>query len=521
MKHISAALAALALGVLIPGLARADQLGKKLNEEMPEVMKYLKSKGYKNVGVLRFQAQKGKNKPRFDNAPLNGSMATRLETLMVIHGGPKEADALGVIQDAGRAAAKQKVGSWHASAAQRKKLFEGNYPLAWGKKQVKANAFLTGLVKITPDHKKATVEIVCFDAKQPSTNRLVRRFDVPADRNLIREFGYSYALLPAQRKVLSRSLKRQGAQVDKFVVDAVQQGEGKSDGEEEKPDDKKPDDKNDNPAQPTPSNVSGVVVKMVVDGKDQEIRSAATEGDGPRWQVESPPPGKPVAITLKNTTDKRMGVVLKLNGVSTIDQQTESSENCRKWVIPAGQTYTVKGFYVFSSDKGDDGPKNDEEGDDKKGQKQQGQKGQKQNGQKQNGQKGQKPAVKTTLLPFKVLVGAEAKTVKDELGDKFGLIEIDVFAEGEVQENNDTLVVSAKGLPPAKEKSSRGSYKALRTALLKNAKLKTTLVAKREVIVPDKQAIQPTGPINVVDFTGYAVGHLVVKVVPKEDKPSD
>jgi hypothetical protein len=516
MRQSSAVLlAAGLLGALLPSLARADRLDRKLNDEMPAIVKQLKAQGYKNVGVLRFRVQKGKRPARFDNAPLNGNLAVRLENMLVIHGGPREAESLGIIHDAAANAARQKVGSWYTDQAERRKLFDREYRLAWGNKTVKPDVFLTGLVRTSPDLKKTTVEIISFDAKVPARQKMVCQFTIDTDRSLVRDLGYSFNLGRQQRKSLL--VKRDGADVDKFVVDAVQQGEGKDDPDQKKddPDDKKkddpdqkkkddpdqkkddPDQKKDDPKQkpdPTdpvkPANVAGIEVKMLADGKDQEIRQSATQGDGPRWQVECPPQGKPIAISLKNTTDKRVGVVLRLNGISTIDQQTDAAEGCRKWVMAPGATYNIRGFYMFgAAQKGGDDDKD------------------------------QKPAGKPTLLPFKVLVGDEAKVMKAQLGDKYGLIEVDVFAEGAVK--NEDLQVSAKGLPPSKDRPARASYKALRTALLKNAKLKTTTVAKREVIVPDKEAAGDAGSIKVVEFAGYSVGHLVVKILPKEDKPSD
>ena len=65
-------LAALAAAVL-PAAARADKVDVRLNEEMPKIMEYLRGKNYQNIGVLRFQVQKGKASPRFDNAPYNAT----------------------------------------------------------------------------------------------------------------------------------------------------------------------------------------------------------------------------------------------------------------------------------------------------------------------------------------------------------------------------------------------------------------------------------------------------------------
>src|SRR5262249_35933675 len=150
--------------------------------------------------------------------------------------------------DAGAVAAKKKIGDWFSSTAQRKKLFELRYPLAWGKKTVQADAFLTGLVTVSPDRKKCTVEITWFDTRDPNI-RTLRQFSLVPDRDLMRDLGYSFALSRSQRKALLA--KRSEGEVDRFAVDAVPD------------DDKKPNpgDKK-KPGEASPGNVAGIEVKM-------------------------------------------------------------------------------------------------------------------------------------------------------------------------------------------------------------------------------------------------------------------
>jgi hypothetical protein len=101
------------------------------------------------------------------------------------------------------------------------------------------------------------------------------------------------------------------------------------------------------------------------------------------------------------------------------------------------------------------------------------------------------------------------------------VIEVDVFAEGaETGGDEPNLQVSAKGLPPSKEKLARGSHKALRTALLKSSKLKTetNLLTKRAILVPDDTKAKKITGLKKVDFTGHSVGHVIIKIVPSEPK---
>jgi len=82
---------------------------------------------------------------------------------------------------------------------------------------------------------------------------------------------------------------------------------------------------------------------------------------------------------------------------------------------------------------------------------------------------------------------------------------------------------SAGAFPPSKEKEARASYLALRSALLKSAKLKTQnvstkvgdLVTTREIFVPDKKAARDFDPPSEEDFRNpRLVGRLTIQVVP-------
>src|SRR5262249_40195316 len=148
-------------------------------------------------------------------------------------------------------------------------------------------------------------------------------------------------------------------------------------------------DKSDTTAQP--SSVGGIEVQLLADGKPLDIREAS-EGEGVKWQVTSPAPGQQITFRLKNNSARQLGGVLRLNGGSTIDQEKGDPEKCRKFVINPGKFTSVKGFLMLGGE----------------------------------GEKGRK----AQLLPFKILVGAEAKKAKEEMADKAGLIEVDVFEEG-------------------------------------------------------------------------------------------
>src|SRR5215218_6528032 len=173
MRASAAVLLAAFAAAALPAAARADRIDKRLNEAMPEVKKYLQEKGYKNVGVLRFRVQLGKKAASFDNAPYNGNLPRRVENLLIMNGGDGDEAAVGVIRDAGKAAAAHKIHDWFGDEKQRKQLFDVSYALAWGDKMVKADAFLTGLVCVSQDLKKTTLSLTCFDRKNLQPKEVV------------------------------------------------------------------------------------------------------------------------------------------------------------------------------------------------------------------------------------------------------------------------------------------------------------------------------------------------------------
>jgi len=252
MNKCAGVLALTVLAGLLPAAARADVdvLDKELNaviggsveKKVPSLYDTLKEKCYNNVGVLRFRVQRGSAKASF-KAPLCGSLATRVENLLVMHNAEDPKDVLGVIHDAGAVAGKKKIASWYSKPDARKKLFELEYPLAWGQgggkppAQVKADVFITGLLKTSPDMRKTTVTLQYFD---PKTTDLVtwKTFSFKSDRNIPRGFGYSFAIPSKARARLVASRSAKGADVDDLAFEDLPKQD-----QQDKKDDKKQDER--------------------------------------------------------------------------------------------------------------------------------------------------------------------------------------------------------------------------------------------------------------------------------------
>jgi len=120
------------------------------------------------------------------------------------------------------------------------------------------------------------------------------------------------------------------------------------------------------------------------------------------------------------------------------------------------------------------------------------------------------------VLPFKVLVGEEAKKARDVYLAKAGMIDVDVFEEGAPKPAGEDapLMVSARGLPPSREQKMRESYVSLREAMIKSAGLKRSMVNKREILVPDDTPSKTTDVEEVPFKNPMPVAHITIKIVP-------
>ena len=223
-----------------------------------------------------------------------------------------------------------------------------------------------------------------------------------------------------------------------------------------------------------PNDIAGIVFQVLVDGKPVPCEKRAG-----RWTLVCPSPEAKVTFRLINRAGKKRAVAVRLNGVNTTDERRDEPELCKKWLTEPKNRYTIDGFYL----------------------------------------RGEK---ETKLSPFRILVGQEADAARREFRDAAGWIDVDVYEEGNAPVVTASLF-APRGLPPSKEKEARASYLALRSALLKSAKLKTQtvvknddgLLTKREIIVADKDALRDVEPPDEKDFPNpRLLSRLTIRVIP-------
>jgi hypothetical protein len=343
-----------------------ESLDLGLIKKTPEIVKYLKDHDYKNVGVLRFQLQKGKGKPSYSAGPINGDLATRLENALLMETDPK--NPIGIIRNASAVAVSKAPGKhWNeAAAADRASLFDYSYPLAWGDERVKPDAFLFGRVKLSEDMRTTTVQIACFDNKN-GAEQMVCSVGVKTDRTVLADAGQSFEL--AHNLIKKREAEtdnkdgknKDGKSLDELLNDDAGYSALKR-------------------ARDKDAGLSSEYVDFQVYYDDQP---QPLGGDG-ELRVNPPRPGQKVSFSYKNKTQADIGLVVFVNGKSTLQHMTDHPEQCQRWILPAdGKTYWIRGYLDENE----------------------------------------------VLTPFKIAIAGD-DPVKNELADRLGLIEVAVFVPG-------------------------------------------------------------------------------------------
>lgn len=308
-RRIAVVLIALAVGIGWPRTVRADNIDERLLREATTVLQSLKERQYKNVGVLKFQVKKGDRPASFDVGLLNANLAARLENALILVNDVNQ--PLGIVRDASQMAAAGK-NAGYLDADARKKLFDGIYPLAWGKQRVGVDALLTGVAQVDPDFRKTTLIIQVFDRKSAELQEIAR-FTVDTDRSILSDIGESFALI-----------KRGDDADEAAIADVTERYEGK------------------------PKNIETVEsildLELYYDGQKQTI---TTDGTGNRRAPE-PGEGKRVQFKLRNKTKETLALVLRINGINTLGKEgpERQVDRCTKWVLEPGKWYSINGFYL-------------------------------------------------------------------------------------------------------------------------------------------------------------------------------
>jgi hypothetical protein len=325
------ALTSLIVLILIatPSALRADEpvsLERTLVRAAPLVLKHCRDQGYHNVGVLKFQIYKEGEKKLTDNAgTLNRTIARQLELGLVLINDPLK--PLGIIEEASEIAART-PGANHLKKDARLKLFEPDYPLAWGKERVKADAFVTGVVEISSDLKTLAIQLVTFDKQSNELKLLGPRFQATNDARKLSEMGESFSTRGAfdngKTELKAEAARKEETAILETAAKLHEKGA----------------------KHPVEDTQAPVRLEVLYDGKPIPFEVH----DGKAF-VPDPKPGQRVFFRLKRGTGKgTLACVLKVNGENTLFREKLPDLQCRKWLLLPDNT---QGLDVMGFQKND------------------------------------------------------------------------------------------------------------------------------------------------------------------------
>jgi hypothetical protein len=317
--------ASLAAWALLVRPARADTIDECLPPRGAEVMEHLQKRGYKNVGVLHFRVEMPGAKSPFGVGRLGSLMATRLENVLILANDDDR--PVGVTRAASERAAARDRKATYLTAEGRRKLFEQKYPLAWGEKEVTVDAFLTGLVKMSPDLAKATVTLEEWLPGKDQANTLAK-FEVATNRLLLADLNRNFIL---SKRSLNKGLKIE--EPDPEAVASAANGGGPVSLDKGTP--------------PPADDTFDGLLDFRAHYDSEEFKPGAEN------RLPAPRDGQDVYFTVE-AKKERLGVVVLVNGVNTLGEEgaDRDADQYSMWVLEPGKRYTIRGYYTMENAKG-------------------------------------------------------------------------------------------------------------------------------------------------------------------------
>ena len=365
--RFSVAIAAgLAFCLATPAATRADRIDEALIGHAPEITAYLIKHQCKNVGVLPFRLQKGDKLPQFRGGMIVDNMCDRLQNALIFAANP-EAPRIGIVDHAAALAAKKLRGASYRTPADRQKLFSIKYPLMWGDppEHVTPDMFLTGKVSASADFRTTTIMIEAFDRAHPSAKLAqVVQFSVKTDRYILADLGQGYSVTKARLLATARGVPAPGDIIEGSdppppPLNLSQGNAGAGEAGDITPE-PKVEDGNPAAANGADSASGEQQVMHVGEGSpgpfplewtvyyDGVAQTPAADPNAPgdrNFAIPDPKPGQKVTFGVKNTGDSTIGLVLTVNGISTLYEERLQADQMQPWILEPGKQFMIKGFH--------------------------------------------------------------------------------------------------------------------------------------------------------------------------------
>ncbi len=309
-------------------------IDRALKQQAPAIKKDLLDHGYKTVGVLKFLAASHDGKPRDDLGALNRTLADRLEVALVLSLDAGDEDKISVLAHASDAVDKSGNKALnHRTEAGRAAFFAADAPAirrAWvlprQTESARADAFLTGEAVLAADCKTVQLRVEVFGRDDPKTLRTIGdEFTAAVDPRTLTECDVSYAHKKGAKDDADDTPTEQVTKLD--VVTPTFPGAQALPPDKEKERRRQWQDLLDQ---------SPVKLEIRYNGDLVAIQEGV---------VPTPRTNDKVTFSLENTDpNTTYGVVLKVNGQSTIEHQTLPPLDCYKWVLGPKKKITINGF---------------------------------------------------------------------------------------------------------------------------------------------------------------------------------
>ncbi|MCE9603334.1 MAG: hypothetical protein K8U03_00350, partial [Planctomycetia bacterium] len=306
-------------------IARCDALDVALMSNIEKVRDYLIEHRYTAVGVLDFRLQRGQARPTFDGGLIVSSLSERLETALIACLQDKQ--RLTIVRDPSKTAGGKLGAANYRTEDDRRRLFELDYKQAWGNPapDIRVDAFLAGKVVISDDLRKLKVIVEAFDRSDPGVVADVVTFEAPVDRHILAAVGQGFSLSTENPQAMLRAV------TEDDVFNAIQKSKSK----------------------PTPvvaaSSTTEVArpihVTAYYDGVPQTMTLDADRPGNANYVLPTPRAGQELTIGVGNHTKEDLGLVVSVNGVSTLYEQKGSPDVLKKWILEPEVEYLIKGLY--------------------------------------------------------------------------------------------------------------------------------------------------------------------------------
>ncbi len=307
------------------GSVRADEpsFSAALQKQAGPMIEELKKRGCTNVGVLKFLIRQGKDSALQDDAgDINQSLANQTQRALILGNADPE---FGIIEQPSAFVVKNAMtDANHRTPEGRQAFFAKKFELAWSRDKVEPSAFLVGSASIDSGLKTMTVQFQMFKA-DGKLEDVGRPMTVAPGPELLAQTGLSYTMPAARRKALV-SGEKLPAEAQQEIVEEMKLS-ATAISEQAKPF----------------APLADCPVKWIIKYNDAVVDVTGNS-------IPTPKPKDRVSFVLSNPTKETYGVVLLVNGESTLYQEKAVPFACRKWILEPETETTIIGFQTSAKE---------------------------------------------------------------------------------------------------------------------------------------------------------------------------